>query len=95
MAPGTAFAGAFAAGIAIGYLLHGRIVFRARPRHAHWITFPAACIARLVLSEWLLHALIDLGMTPGWAGLAVNVAMVPLGYALTRLALAPAARPRA
>ena len=92
--PGIAFAGAFAVGIAIGYLLHSRIVFHAAPRHVHWVSFPAACLARLALSEWLLYALIDRGMTAGWAGLAVNVVMVPVGYALTRLALAPPARPR-
>lgn len=84
--PGIAYALAFAAGIAVGYVLHGRIVFRASPRRVHLVTFPAACLARLALSEWLLYALIDAGMSAGWSGLVVNVVMVPVGYLLTRLA---------
>ena len=84
--PAVAYALAFAVGIAIGYALHGRVVFRAAPRRVHLVTFPAACLARLGLSEWLLHALIDGGMRAGWAGLVVNLVMVPVGYALTRLA---------
>jgi putative flippase GtrA len=86
LSPGVAYAIAFAAGIAIGYLLHGRVVFRAAPQRVHLVTFPAACLARLALSEVLLHAFIDAGMTAGWAGLVVSVAMVPVGYVLTRLA---------
>jgi putative flippase GtrA len=95
MAPGVAFACGFAVGVGLGYVLHSRIVFRAKPRHAHWVSFPAACVARLALSEWLLYALIDRGVTAGWAGLAVTVVMVPVGYALTKLALVPAAWRRA
>jgi putative flippase GtrA len=87
MAPGIAFACAFAIGIGIGYLLHSRFVFNARPRQVHWLSFPAACLLRLVFSEWLLYALIDRGVTAGWAGLVVNIAMVPVGYVLTKLAL--------
>ena len=85
--PGIAFASAFAVGIAVGYLLHSRIVFVVEPRRTHWWSFPAACLARLGISEWLLHALIDADMSPGWAGLVVNVVMVPIGYLLTRVAL--------
>jgi putative flippase GtrA len=95
LTPGVAFACAFAVGIAIGYLLHSRIVFNATPRHVHWLSFPAACVARLVASEWLLYALIDHGVTAGWAGLFANVAMVPVGYLLTKLALRSPARSRA
>jgi putative flippase GtrA len=95
LAPGIAFACAFAIGIGIGYLLHSRIVFNAKPRQVHWLSFPAACLTRLAFSEWLLYALIDRGVTAGWAGLVVNIAMVPVGYFLTRLALTATPRSRA
>jgi putative flippase GtrA len=95
LAPGIAFACAFAVGIAIGYLLHSRIVFNARPRQVHWLSFPAACLTRLVFSEWLLYALIDRGVTAGWAGLVVSIAMVPVGYRLMKLALTATLRFRA
>ena len=95
LAPGIAFACAFAVGIGIGYLLHSRIVFNAKPRQLHWLSFPAACLLRLVFSEWLLHVLIDRGVTAGWAGLVVNIAMVPVGYVLTKLALTTTPRSRA
>jgi putative flippase GtrA len=86
LAPGIAFACAFLVGIGVGYVLHSRIVFRAPAHRLHWVSFPAACLARLAFSEWLLHVLLAT-ITPGWAGLIVNVAMVPVGYLLTRLAL--------
>jgi putative flippase GtrA len=86
MQPGIAYAVAFGAGIAIGYLLHGRVVFRAAPRRVHMVTFTVACLVRLLMSEVMLYALIDWGMSAGWAGLVVNVAMVPVGYVLTRFA---------
>lgn len=86
MRPSWAYACAFVAGIALGYVLHGRYVFAARPSRAHLVSYPVACLARLGASEWLLHALLDAGITPGWAGLVVNVGMVPVGYALTWLA---------
>jgi putative flippase GtrA len=84
--PSWAYACAFAVGIAIGYVLHGRYVFGARATRTHVISFPAACLVRLGVSEWLLHGLLNAGVTPGWAGLIVNVGMVPVGYALTWLA---------
>lgn len=87
LTPGIAFACAFAAGIAIGYALHSRIVFVVPPRSMHWWSFPAACLARLAISEWLLYVLIDEDLSAGWAGLVVNVVMVPIGYLLTRAAL--------
>ena len=95
LTPGVAFACAFAVGIGLGYVLHSRIVFHAAPRQVHALSFPAACLARLAASEWLLYTLIERGVTPGWAGLLVNIAMVPVGYLLTRLALTTATRSRA
>lgn len=91
LTPGIAFACAFAVGIGIGYVLHGRVVFRAEPRRLHWVSFPAACLARFALSEALLHELLTV-VTPGWAGLIVNITMVPVGYLLTRMALTVAWR---
>jgi putative flippase GtrA len=86
LAPGWAYAGSFAVGIAIGYVLHGRYVFAARPTRAHVISYPVACLARLGVSEWMLHVLLDAGVSAGWAGLIVNVTMVPVGFVLTWLA---------
>jgi putative flippase GtrA len=84
--PMSAYALSFVFGTGLGYVLHGRYVFRVRLARPHMLRYPLANITRLGIGEGLLWTLIEVGVRPGWAGLAVNVVMVPVGYLLTRMA---------
>ena len=82
----------FACGIIMGYVVHGRYVFRAQVRRHHWLTFPASYLLRFAIGELLLWAGLAIGLTAGWAGFITNIIMAPLGFLLLRLVLKGEAR---
>jgi putative flippase GtrA len=77
----------FLCGIALGYVVHHRYVFRTERQRHHWITFPAAYLLRFAIGEIELWFCLALGLSPGWAGFVTNVSMAPLGFVLLRLVL--------
>lgn len=87
MGPHLAWALAFVLGTAAGYVLHKRYVFRAETRTHHWFSFPAAYFLRFWAGQGLLVAALWLGLSEGWAGFVVNLAMAPLGFVMLRLVL--------
>ena len=85
--PQLSWALSFLCGIVMGYLIHGRYVFRAAMRRHHWFTFPTSYLLRFAIGEVLLWACVRQGLSEGWAGFVTNVAMAPLGFMLLRLVL--------
>lgn len=88
-----AYSGAYAAGIAIGYALQSRFVFRVPIQWRTALRFPLAYVVQYVAGAALLWLLVDyLAIARGVAALIVVAATVPLGFALNRLALREGAR---
>lgn len=85
--PQASWAVSYVCGIAMGYVVHGRYVFRAEMRRHHWFTFPASYLLRFVIGEGMLWAAVALGLSAGWAGFVTNIAMAPLGFVLLRVVL--------
>ena len=92
--PQLSWALSFVCGIIMGYVVHGRYVFRAEVRRHHWLTFPAGYLLRFAIGELLLWAGLAIGLTAGWAGFITNIIMAPLGFLLLRLVLKGEARSR-
>lgn len=85
--PHLAWTCSFVFGTVIGYILHRRFVFKAQVKTHHWFSFPAAYFLRFWAGQGLLVAALWLGLSEGWAGFVVNLAMAPLGFVLLRLVL--------
>jgi putative flippase GtrA len=85
--PGLSWFVSFVFGIAMGYAIHHRYVFRTKRQRHHWITFPAAYLLRFVIGEVELWLFLGLELSPGWAGFITNISMAPLGFVLLRLVL--------
>ncbi len=85
--PHVAWALSFVCGTVLGYIVHRRFVFRVRARRHHWVSFPLAYVLRFGIGQALLTLALWGGMSEGWAGFVVNVAMAPIGYLMLRLVL--------
>jgi putative flippase GtrA len=84
----AAYTVAYVSGVAIGYLLQSRFVFRVPLGIRRALRFPLVYVAQYVVGIALLWLLVDrLGTEATWAALVVVVANVPLGFMLSRLLL--------
>lgn len=87
LTPSTSWGLSFIFGIAAGYIIHGRYVFRSERRTHHWISFPTSYLLRFMIGQGVLSACLKTGLSEGWAGLVANILLAPLGYLLLRLTL--------
>jgi len=89
----VAYTLAYVLGIALGYWLQTRFVFRVP---LHWRTalaFPLGYVAQYVAGVIVLGLLVErLGTTPELAAFIVIVMNVPLGYVVNRYVLTPRAQ---
>lgn len=84
----VAYSGAYATGIALGYALQSRFVFRVPIRWRTALRFPVAYLVQYAAGAALLWLLVDsLGIARTVAALIVVAAVVPLGFVLNRVAL--------
>jgi putative flippase GtrA len=86
--PQAAYALSFAAGVCLGYLLHSRFAFRARPRWRSFAAWPLVSLAGWATGALALAiALGPLGMDPRLAPLLSVLACLPVTFLLGRRVL--------
>ena len=88
-----AFLIAFVLGIALSYLLNALMVFREPISWQSALLFPFIYLFQYVCSAALLRLLIEiLGIDERLAPMLITIAMIPITYALAKLAFTLAAR---
>ena len=88
--PQAAYAASFAAGICVGYLLHSRYAFRARPGWRSFAAWPAVCLAGWAAGAGMLaFALGPRRLDPRVAPLLSVAASVPVTFVLGRRLFRP------
>ena len=76
-------------GIAIGYWLQSRFVFRVPIDWRTAVRFPLVYIVQYVVGAVLLWLLVDVARIPAtWAALLIVLGTVPLGFFLSRRIMA-------
>ena len=76
-------------GIAIGYWLQSRFVFRVPIDWRTTVRFPLVYIVQYVVGAVLLWLLVDVARIPAtWAALLIVLGTVPLGFFLSRRIMA-------
>ena len=84
----AAWAGAYAAGILVAYVLNSRFVFGTPMTVRKALRYPLVYLAQYLVSAALLYALVTwLGVDARWAALIVLICSVPASFVLNRLAL--------
>jgi len=88
-----AYAIAYAAGIALSYVLNTAFVFRVRRRWRSALAFPLIYVAQFALGSAVMALLVEaFGVRPAIAALAAIVASIPVTFLASRVVLRPAAR---
>jgi len=91
----VAYTLAYVLGIALGYWLQTRFVFRVPLRWGTLVAFPVGYMVQYLLGVAVLWLLVErFGTAPELAAFVVIVMNVPLGYVLNRYLLLPRTRRR-
>lgn len=86
--PQGAYALSFVVGVCLGYLLHARFVFRARPGWRSFAAWPLVCLAGWAVGATALEIAIGpLGLDPRVAPLLSVAAGMPVTFLLGRRVL--------
>lgn len=82
----AAFAIAYIVGIGTQFLLHTYFVFRVPPTVVRLSGYPVIHLLLYGIGAMLLHTLVEsLGISVSLAALVVIIALIPMGFILTRI----------